>query len=350
MKRKIAIVGAGALGGHVGGYLAKSGQDVTLIDPWPEHVEAMRRDGLTLRGQTAPENFTVPVNAIHITELQKAGSQRPFDIAFVSMKSYDTVWATQMIAQYLSPDGYVVSLQNSINEERIASVVGWGKTVGCIASTISVELVGPAKVQRNVGLGGARHTVFRVGEPHGRITPRVKEIAEMVGAADSSKTTTNLWGERWSKLIVNAMRNPVAAATGRGGNGNDRDPVTRWLAIRLASEAIKVGLAHGYTLESIYHIAPEKLLAAGEGDKAARKECEDILLEQTQHRNDEQRPSMGQDIVKGRRTEIDYINGLVAAKGAELKIATPANDGIVQAVRRIERGEIAPSPEAVAHI
>ncbi|MBN9266689.1 MAG: NAD-binding protein, partial [Hyphomicrobium sp.] len=69
MKRRIAIVGAGALGGHVGGYLVKAGQDVTLIDAWPEHVEAMRRDGLTLRGQTGPENFTVPVNAIHITDL-----------------------------------------------------------------------------------------------------------------------------------------------------------------------------------------------------------------------------------------------------------------------------------------
>jgi 2-dehydropantoate 2-reductase len=350
MKRKIAIVGAGALGGHVGGYLAKAGQDVTLIDPWPEHVETMRRDGLTLRGQTGPENFTVPVNAIHITELQKAASTRPFDIAFVSMKSYDTVWATQMIAQYLTADGYVVSLQNSINEERIASVVGWGKTVGCIASTISVELVGPAKVQRNVALGGARHTVFRVGEPHGRITPRVKEIAEMVAVVDSSKTTTNLWGERWSKLIVNAMRNPVSAATGRGGNGNDRDTVTRWLAIRLAAEAIKVGLAHGYALEPVYHIAPEKLLAAGEGDRALREECEAILLEQVKHRNDEQRPSMGQDIMKGRRTEIDFINGLVAAKGAELKIATPANSGIVEVVRRVERGEIPPGPEAVARI
>jgi 2-dehydropantoate 2-reductase len=350
MKRKIAIVGAGALGGHVGGYLAKAGQDVTLIDPWPEHVEAMRRDGLTLRGQTGPENFTVPVNAIHITELQKAASTRLFDIAFVSMKSYDTVWATQMIAQYLTADGYVVSLQNSINEERIASVVGWGKTVGCIASAISVELVGPAKVQRSVGLGGSRHTVFRIGEPHGRITPRVKEIADMVSVADSSKTTTNLWGERWSKLIVNAMRNPVSAATGRGGNGNDRDPMTRWLAIRLAGEAIKVGLAHGYALEPVYHIAPERLLAAGEGDKAAREECEGILLEQIKSRNDEQRPSMGQDIMKGRRTEIDYISGLVAAKGAELNIPTPANSGIVEVVRRVERGEIPPSPETVANI
>ena len=123
-KRNIAIVGAGALGGHVGGYLTRQGERITFIDPWPEHVETMRRDGLTLRGQSAPENFTVKVKAVHLTELQDQIRHEPFDNAFVSMKSYDTIWATEMIKPYLAPDGFVVSLQNSINEERIASVVG----------------------------------------------------------------------------------------------------------------------------------------------------------------------------------------------------------------------------------
>lgn len=349
-KWNIAIVGAGALGGHVGGYLARNGERVTLIDPWPEHVETMRRDGLTLRGQTAPENFTTKVHAIHLTELQEVAKGDLFDIAFIAVKSYDTVWATEMIKPYLAPGGYAVSLQNSINEDRIASVMGWGKTVGCIASTIAVELVKPGLVQRNVGLGGERHTVFRIGEPHGRVTPRVKEIADMLKCCDSSKTTENLWGERWSKLIVNSMRNPVSAATGRGGNGNDRDPMTRRLAIRIAAEAIEVGLAHGYTLEKVYKMDPRRLMAAGKGDAAALEECESILLENTKFRNDEQRPSMGQDIQKGRRTEIDFINGLVCAKADELGIKTPANRGIVEAVKRVEKGEAAPSPEVVAHI
>ena len=349
-KRNIAIVGAGALGGHVGGYLTKNGERVTFIDPWPEHVETMRRDGLTLRGQTAPENFNVKVKAIHLTELQNAIKDQPFDLAFVSMKSYDTIWATELIKPYLAPDAFVVSLQNSINEERIASVVGWGKTIGCIAATIAVELVKPGLVQRNVALGGEKRLIFRVGEPHGRITPRVVEIADMLKCVDSSKPTANLWGERWSKLIVNAMRNPVSAATGRGGNGNDRDPMTRLLAIRIASEAINVGLAHGYKLEEVYKMDPMRVKAAGEGDKAALAYCEEVLLENTKFRNDDQRPSMGQDIQKGRRTEIDYINGLVVAKAREAGIKTPANDGIIDAVRRIERGQAKPSPELVAGI
>lgn len=350
MKPRIAIVGAGALGGHVGAYLTRAGEDVTLIDPWPAHVDLMRTRGLTLEGHTPAECFTVPVHAIHITELQQAARKAPFDIAFVSMKSYDTTWATAMILEYLAPGGVVVSLQNSINEEAIAAVAGWGRTVGCIASTIAVELVEAGLVRRNVALGGNRHTVFRVGEPHGRITPRVEQISRMLSVIDSARTTTNLWGERWSKLIVNAMRNPVSAATGRGGNANDRDPATRWLAMRLASEAIRVGLAHGYSLEPVYKMDPLELMAAGDGDEAARGRCEAVLMENTRHRNDDQRPSMGQDIQKGRRTEIDHINGLVAGKGRELGIETPANSAIVDVVRRIERGVIAPSPAAVAHI
>ena len=350
MDPKIAIIGAGALGGHVGAYMTRAGHDVTLVDPWPEHVERMRSDGLTLAGQSEAECFTQAVNAIHVTDLQATAMTRPFDIAFVSMKSYDTVWATQMVAQYLAPGGFVVSLQNGINEERVAGVVGWGRTVGCIAAKIAVELAAPAHIRRNVELGGERHTVFRVGEAHGRITPRIEQVAEMAGTADSSKTTANLWGERWSKLVVNCMRNPVAAATGRGGNANDRDEQTRRLAIRIAAEAIEVGLAHGHQLEDVYKIDPMDLVAAAQGDAAALAACEKTLLENATFRNDDQRPSMGQDMLKGRRTEIDYINGLVVEKAAEVGIATPANAGIADVVRRIERGEIAASPDAVAHI
>lgn len=350
MKPKIAIVGAGALGGHVGAYLARDGRDVTLIDPWPEHVERMRAHGLTLEGQTEAECFTQPVKALHITELQQVANGQPFDFAFVAMKSYDTVWATEMIRQYLTPGGFTVSLQNGINEERMAGVIGWGKTIGCIASTIAVELTAPGHIRRNVKLGGENHTIFRIGEPHGRITARTEKIAEMLKCVDSTKPTANLWGERWSKLTVNCMRNPVAAATGRGGNANDRDDMTRMLALRIAAEAIEVGWALGYELEPVYGMAPEDVTAAVGGDDDAVGRVEARLFENMKRRSDKQRPSMGQDIAKGRRTEIDFINGLVAEKAQEVGIPTPANLGIIEAVKKVERGEAAPGPEIVARI
>lgn len=347
---KMAIVGAGALGGYVGTYFARDGHDVTLVDMWPANVDHIREHGMTLTGMTEAENITAHPKVMHLTELQSVSKTRPFDIAFVATKSYDTVWAAEMIAQYIAPDGFLVSLQNGINEDRIAGVVGWGKTVGCIASRIAVELTEPGHIRRMVPLGGKEHTIFRIGEPHGRETERVRAIAEMLAAIDSAKVTNNLWGERWSKLVINCMRNPVAAATGRGGNANDQDPMTRRLAIMIAGEAVKIGLAQGYALEMMYGLTPEQLLGAHEGDAAAFGACEDKLLAGTKTRSGGQRPSMGQDMIKGRRTEIDFLNGLVARRGAEIGIAAPYNSGIAEAVRRVERGEVAASPEAVAHI
>src|SRR5512134_236011 len=277
MGKRIVVIGAGAVGGYVGGHLTRAGHDVTLVDPWPEHVEAMRRNGLQLSGLTAAERHTVPVNALHLTELQSLVKQRPIDVAIVSVKSYDTEWATLLVRQYLAPDGFVVSLQNCINEERIAQHVGWGRTVGCIASLIAVELYEPGRVKRTVPMGGAQHTVFRVGEPHGRVTRRVEEIVEMLRAVDSAKVTANLWGERWSKLVVNSMRNGLSAATGLSGNQRDLAEGPRWLSIRLGSEAIRVGQALGYQLERMLGMEPEVLARAGEGSKDALAEIVQIL-------------------------------------------------------------------------
>src|SRR5213078_200077 len=198
--KKIAVVCTGAVGGYAGAHMVQAGEYVTFIDFWPEHLEHMKQHGLTITHIREVEPFTVPVRALHVTELQQLSKEKPFDIAFVCTKSYDTAWATMMIKQYLAPDGYVVSLQNCLNEERIAGVVGWGKTVGMVASLISVDMFEPARIRRTVAKGGDKHTVFRVGEVHGRITKRVEELRDMVGRIDSAKTTTNLWGERWSKL------------------------------------------------------------------------------------------------------------------------------------------------------
>ena len=347
---KIAIVCAGAVGSHVGGHLTRAGYAPILVDFWPEHVEAMRRDGLKLTGMTEAECFTQPVEAWHITELERLSRERPVDIAFVCPKSYDTVWATEMIRQYLAPNGFVVSLQNGINEERVAGVVGWGKTMGSIASLIAVELHGPGEVRRNVPLGGERHTVFRVGEPHGRITDRARLVAEMLGHVDSAIATTNLWGERWSKLVINSMRNPMSAATGLGGNEADRLDYTRRLAIRIAGEAIRIGLAHGFTLEKLYGMEPGRVAEAAEGSNEAMAEIEAVLERNAQGRSATDRPSMGQDIQKGRRTEIDFINGLVVDYAERLGLPADANRAIVEVVKRVERKEIAPAPENVRHI
>jgi 2-dehydropantoate 2-reductase len=342
MRPRIAIVGTGAVGGYAGAHMARAGEDVIFIDFWPENVQAMRAGGLRITHLRDVPEFCVPVTALHVSEVQGLARQAPIDIAFVCVKSYDTAWATTMIAQYLSPGGFVVSLQNCMNEETVASVVGWGRTVGSIASSITVDLCEAGHVRRAAGKSGTKHTVFRVGEVHGRITQRANEVCRLVAYADSAVVTANLWGERWSKLVTNVMGNGLSACTGLLTRDIVADDALRHFSTRLGSEAIRVGQALGYQLEEILHIPPETIARAGEGDPAATRAVDEHRLAESRGGGGEHRPSMGQDMVKGRRTEIEFLNGFVAARGAEIGLPTPANSALTDVVKRVERGEIAP--------
>jgi 2-dehydropantoate 2-reductase len=350
MGRKIVIVGAGAVGGYTGAHMVQAGEDVTFIDPWPAHVEHMRKHGLRVTHAMKESEFTVPVRALHVTDAQQLAKEKPADIAFVCMKSYDTAWAATLIKQYLAPDGYVVSLQNCMNEETIASVVGWGKTLGCIASSITVNLPEPGHIHRGAAKHGAAHTVFRAGEVHGRITKRAEEVCRLVAYADSAKVTENLWGERWSKLVANAMANGLSACTGLGGGDMLKSDPIRRFSTRLGSEAIRVGQAHGYQLEEILHIEPETIALAGEGDEPAIRVCDEQRFKDAGRTAAGQKPSMGQDMEKGRRTEIEFLNGLVVREGEKVGINARANAVLVDIVKRVEKGDLKPDPKHITEL
>ncbi len=277
---------------------------------------------------------------MHLTEVQQLAKEKPIDIAMIAVKSYDTEWATRMIRQYLAPDGYVVSLQNCMNEERIAGIVGWGKTVGAIAGACSrPSSTRRARCAAPWRRAPSHHEVYRVGEVHGRITKRLEELAAMIATVDTVKPTTNLWGERWSKLCVNGMRNGVAR--------RDRPrPATAWTGTTRSAASASVSAARrcasarrsGYELEHIRMHDPETLARAGEGDRSGARRgrigrCWPRPNSNT--RSDLQRPSMGQDMLKGRRTEIDFINGLIAAKGAEVGRPAPTHVKLIAAVKRV---------------
>jgi 2-dehydropantoate 2-reductase len=350
MSKKIAIVGAGAVGGYTGAHMVQAGENVTFIDPWPEHVEHMRHHGLRITHARDVAEFTVPVRALHVTDAQCLAKEPPVDIAFICMKSYDTDWVATLIRQYLAPDGYVVSLQNCMNEAAVAGIVGWGKTLGCVASSITVGLMAPGHVHRGAGKGGAAHIVYRAGEVHGRVTPRAEEVCRLVGSADSAKVTTNLWGERWSKLVANVMQNGLSACTGLASNAMLDNEAIRRFATRLGSEAIRIGQAQGYALEEILHLPPETLARAGEGDAAAEKLVDAQRFKDSARLSAEMRPSMGQDMVKGRRTEIEFMNGLVVREGEKLGLACRANALLTDIVLRVERGELQPDPAHVTKL
>jgi len=331
---RIGIIGAGAIGCVVGGLLTKAGHDVTLVDQWPEHIETMKQRGLRLSG-TCGEH-TIPVKALHIHELQ--GVATPFEAIFVSVKSYDTEWAAQMALAYLEqPDGVVVDFQNGVNDERVASVVGKARCLGCVI-TIGAGMYEPGHAMRT----DSGSVGFKIGEHDGRDTPRAQALARVMNDVAGAKVTTNLWGERWSKLAVNCMANPLAGLSGLGSAEVRTAPIPRRIAIHVAAEVIQVGRAAGYEVEPIYGIDARRFVDAAQGKGRAAVEADMAASVKFLTGG---RPSMLQDVMKGRRTEIDYLNGYVSQQGKRLGVATPVNDAVVAAVRQHGVGTLKPDPK-----
>src|SRR5258708_11627147 len=220
--------------------------------------------------------------------------------------------------------------------------------LGSIDSSITVALHAPGEIARAAGKSGTKHTVFRAGEVHGRVTDRAKEVCALLANADGAMVTENLGGERWSKLVTNVMGNGLSACTGMISRDMVKNDTIRHFSNRLGSEAIRVGQALGYTFDEVSHMDPETIARAGEGDPAAQKEIDDHRLAQANRPGGgEHRPSMGQDMVKGRRTEIDFINGFVVRKGEEVGVPAPTNAILTDIVRRGHIGELKPDPKHI---
>jgi len=331
---RIGIIGAGAIGCVVGGLLTKAGRDVTLVDQWPEHVEIMKQRGLRLSGTCG--DHTIPVKALHIHELQ--GVATAFDTVFVSVKSYDTEWAAQMALAYLKqPDGVVVDFQNGVNDERVATVVGKSRCLGCVI-TIGAGMYEPGHAMRtDSGAIG-----FKIGEHDGADTPRARELVRVMNDVAATKLTTNLWGERWSKLAVNCMANPLAGLSGLGSAEVRTAPVPRRIAIHVCAEVIQVGRAAGFEVEPIYGIVAQRFVDAAQGKGFDSVETDMAASVKFLTGG---RPSMLQDVMKGRRTEIDYLNGYVVQQGQRLGVPTPVNQAVVTAVRSHRVGALKPDPK-----
>jgi 2-dehydropantoate 2-reductase len=310
--------------------LTKAGHDVTLIDMWPEHVEAMKANGLNITTRDA--EYDVPVNALHIHELQNVFEL--FDYGFVAVKSYDTEWATTLIDRYVKPGGAIVDFQNGINDEKVAAIVGVERAMACVI-TIGAGMYEPGHVVRS----DANAVGFKIGEHDGAESARAAELAEVMSSVENTLVTTNMWGDRWSKMAINCMANPVAGLSGLGSAEVRTDSRARSIAIRMAAEVISVARALGHEVEPIFGIDPERYI-----DAAAGKNVEELESDMADGAESLAggRPSFLQDVMKGRRTEIEYLNGYVAEKAREVGVPTPFCDGVVKVVLSHGVGRLKP--------
>lgn len=348
MSKKIAVLGAGAIGGATGAYLIKAGHDVTLIDQWAAHIEKIRNDGLTVTDLNG--EFTVPAKALHLSDVSNV--KEPFDIVFLSVKSYDTRWSAYLIEPYLKPTGFILPTQNALNDEVVASVVGYNRTVGCV-TLLSVGVYEPGHIRRHDPLD--RPHTFTVGELSGLISSRVNEVVTLLNEVGPSDATPNIWGVRWSKLAINSMSNALAGVIGPSMvslNEAQMDTVNL-LKVIIGGEVTRTGLASGVNIEPIWGLPASEFAEATtkEAVQKLKAKVTEILskmflpADQLEKRvGTPQRPSLLQDVIKKRRTEVEFLNGEVVRRGKEVGVATPMNQALLDLTLKIENGKAEPEP------
>ena len=330
LDKSIAVLSTGTIGSSIGADLTRAGYKVVLIDQWPAHVEAMKADGLTIA--LPEEELHTPVEAIHLCELSARRHQ--FDIVFLTAKSHDTVWMVHLIKPYLKQQGMLVSVQNSLNDEWIAPIIGYERDMGCVVE-LSGEILEPGHVRRNTDHA---HTWFALGELHGRITPRLQEAAKILSSSGVAEASTNIWGAKWSKLVVNTMSQGLCGILGIYNWELVQHSEALRFSVRLGRESLLVGTTLGYRVEPLFGMTMEDLL--GSTDEVVEKALM-ILFSNIGKRS---RCAVLQDHLKGRRSEVEYLNGLVVAKGREARVPTPFNEAVMTLTKRIEPGEMKPGP------
>lgn len=301
---KLAIIGAGAMGGVFGAHLAEAGQEVTLVDVARPVVEAIEADGLRVDDK-AGASRTVRLRAT--TDPAAVG---PVDLAVVFVKCYHTESAVRMAAPLLGPDTAVLSLQNGWgNAPRIAEIVGRERVLAGVTYH-SATVLGPGHVQ-HTGQG----PTF-LGELDAPVSDRLARIVGALNAAGLPATAADrVVAEIWKKLALNVCTLPTSALLRfRAGELVEHDG-TLALMRALLGETVAVARARGIDL-----------------DEAERWEAITGLLKRAAGG----KASMLQDVEARRRTEIDVINGAIVAAGEAAGVPTPHNRAMVWMVRALE--------------
>jgi 2-dehydropantoate 2-reductase len=331
---KIAVLGTGAQGAGIGADLVNAGLDVTFIEQWPEHVEAIRRHGIEVR---MPEGTLVtPVTAFHLCEV--ATIREKFDIVLLLVKAYDTRWACELIKPLLADDGVIVGLQNGMSIDDIAAIVGGERTIGAVIEMAS-NMWEPGIVTRQNSPATAW---FAVGAIGAGIDDRVAQLQRILRHAGTVEITGDIRSAKWMKLIANAgelvpsaiLNLPLAEAAALPGVHD--------FMVECGREAARATLADGCALVPIFGMTAVDVV---EADQYAADLLGRVLSD---YSFPDTLTTVLQDWRKGRRGEAAEINGLVVDVLDLHGQHAPANERTMDLARRIEGGQLSAQPSNVS--
>lgn len=319
-----AIYGAGSLGTILGAYITKNGGQIDLINRNKAHVAALKANGATITGTV---NMKQAVTALTPDEMQGT-----YDCIFLMTKQLQNAEVVGFLKDYLAEDGVIVTLQNGLPELGIAEIVGEDRVLGCtVAWGATMQEPGVCELTSEpdsltFGLGAITATKNKHFD-------EVKALLEMMGGVD---VEDNFIGVRWSKLLINAAFSGMSAVLGCTFGEAAGNKASRKYVQALIKECIDVCAAGGIKIEPVQG---KDIVALLDYKNAVKKAVSFFIIPIAIKKHALLKASMLQDIEKGKKTEIDSINGVVCAYGRKVGCATPVNDKVVEIIHGIEDGK-----------
>ena len=300
---RIAVMGAGAVGGYFGARLAAGGHDVTFITRG-ERLVAIRDGGLQV------ECIDGDLNLEEVEARDDPAVVGEVELVIFSVKSSSTREAAEAARPLVGPGTVVLALQNGVeNEAVLGDVLGEEHVLPAVA-VIGVVMPKPGRILHT------NNGTITLGETSGQTSQRVSDVCEAFSDAGvGTRVSADILSVKWRKLVWNAAFNPIAALTGRRVLELIEDPDSRSLAVKGMRETIAVARALGHKID-------------------------DGILDRALERNPnwaKSKTSMLQDIERGRQTEIDALCGAVVRAGTAVGVATPVNSALLRMVRAKER-------------
>ena len=322
MGEPILIWGAGAMGGTLGSYWKRAGHNVMLVDIVSDHVKACRTTGLQIEGPV--DEFSVVIPAATPDELKGR-----FNLIALAVKAQHTVNAVSMLEPFLSDDGFVLSVQNGLNEIEIARKVGTERTMGAFVN-FGADWLGPGRI-----LFGNRGAVV-VGEIDGSTRDRTREMFDLLKVFEPNAILTdNIWGYLWGKLAYGAMLFATALNMDSMADnfaGTDRFPVWR----ELGREVMATAAARGVSPVGFDGFDPASFLPSA-SEAATRQSVADLA--RFNRGSAKTHSGIWRDLaVRKRKTEVDQQIGIITELAADVGVETPAISRLVELVHEMESG------------
>ena len=316
---RMIVIGTGPIGGIIGGRLARAGHDITFVDVDKEHVEAIRAKGLQVE---VPDGaFNVKINIVFPQEIRGK-----FDLGFIAVRSNYTPDALATVLPALNVDGLLVSMQNGINPPLLQEKVGADRTVG-MAIRMGCRRVAPGHVQT------ATRGHLYIGHLHGKTTPRLNALHNLLDAVIDTEISENILGVLWSKLTYTCLGffgslADAALATSCAGDA-DRRRLAGFLA-----EVVAVGTAAGARFIPLAEYHPPDLHPSNPIEKRLA-----AVNEMAKSWKDDDRKGPLRQIQKGIPTEVDFTLGYVVREGEKMNIPTPLCCKVLTMIHELESGK-----------